>query len=133
MRDPYTQVEVTLVYGVLEEYDIITRCSRIQNAGEQTVFVNAAHSTCISFPTDQMDMITFYGSWGHERCAERASVRHGKITVDSARGISSHYQNPSAMPYFASMTSFAMPIKSSQLKSSKELREYSIPFSLQLT
>lgn len=97
MRDPYTLLEVTLVYGVLEEYDIITRCARIENGGEQTVFVNAAHSTCISFPTDQMDMISFYGSWGHERCAERTSVRHGKITVDSARGISSHYQNPSAI------------------------------------
>jgi len=30
MRDPYTQMEVTLVYGVLEEYDIITRCARME-------------------------------------------------------------------------------------------------------
>lgn len=97
MRDPYTDMEVTLVYGVLEDCDVITRCARIKNAGETTVYVNGAHSTCISFPTDNMDMITFYGSWGHERCAERTPVRHGKITVDSVRGISSHYQNPSAV------------------------------------
>lgn len=97
LRDPYTDMEVTLVYGVLEQYDIITRCARIRNGGEKTVYVNGAHSTCISFPTDKMDLITFYGSWGHERCAERTPVRHGKITVDSVRGISSHYQNPSAV------------------------------------
>jgi len=97
LRDPYTDMEVTLVYGVLEEHDIITRCARIRNMGKGTVYVNAAHSACISFPTDQMDMVSFYGSWGHERCPERTPVRHGKITVDSVRGISSHYQNPSTV------------------------------------
>lgn len=97
LRDPYTDMEVTLVYGVLEEHDIITRCARIRNMGKGTVYVNAAHSACISFPTDHMDMISFYGSWGHERCPERTPVRHGKITVDSVRGISSHYQNPSTV------------------------------------
>lgn len=97
LKDPYTSLEVILVYGVLEEYDIITRCARIKNGGTGNAYINGACSTCLSLASDQLDLITFYGSWGHERCVERTGVRHGKITVDSARGISSHYQNPSAI------------------------------------
>ncbi len=97
LRDFSSGIEVTLVYGVMEEYDIITRCARLCNTGEQEVFVHRAHSACVAFPTDKMDMISFYGSWGHERNMERMPVRHGKYTVDSTRGISSHYYNPSAV------------------------------------
>ncbi len=97
LEDLYTGIEVTLIYGVLEDCDLITRCARIRNKGKRPVFINTAHSACLSLPWDKLDVITFYGSWGHERCVERTGVRHGKITVDSTRGISSHYQNPSAV------------------------------------
>lgn len=94
LRDVATKVEVTLLYGVLESCDVITRHAIIQNMEDTTIFLNAAHSTCLTFPTDRMDQIDFYGSWGHERNAQRTAVRHGKSVVDSIRGISSHYYNP---------------------------------------
>lgn len=97
LKDVATNVEVLLRYGVLEEYDIITRCACICNKGTGKVRVNMAHSLCLTWESDQLDLLTFYGSWGHERCVERTAVRHGKITVDSIRGISSHYQNPAAV------------------------------------
>lgn len=97
VEDPYTHVQVTLLYGVLKEHDIITRAAIITNKGKGEISINAAHSTCVELPTDKLDIITFYGSWGNERNVERTAVRHGKITVDSARGISSHYQNPSVV------------------------------------
>lgn len=95
MRDSSSQIEVTLVYGVLGKYDVITRCARIYNVGNKNVFVQRAHSVCVAFSTDKLDAISFYGSWGHERNMERMPVRHGKYTIDSTRGISSHYYNPS--------------------------------------
>lgn len=97
LEDPYTHIQVTLLYGVLQECNIITRATIIKNAGEGSVSLNAAHSACIEFPTDKLDVMTFYGSWGNERKVERTAVRHGRITVDSTRGTSSHYQNPSVI------------------------------------
>lgn len=94
LQDIATKVEVTLFYGVLESCDVITRHAVIRNLEDTAITLHAAHSTCLSFPTDQMDQIDFYGSWGHERNAQRTPVRHGKTVVDSIRGISSHYYNP---------------------------------------
>lgn len=97
MEDPFTHISVTLFYGVNYEYDLITRAARITNNGCGPIAINGAASVSVDFNTDKMDLITFYGSWGHERNVERTALRHGKITVDSARGISSHYQNPAAV------------------------------------
>lgn len=94
MKDIATKVEAILLYGVLESQDIITRHVIIRNLEVTNITLNSAYSTCLTFPTDQMDQIDFYGSWGHERNVQRTSVRHGKSVVDSIRGISSHYYNP---------------------------------------
>ena len=74
LRDVATKVEVTLLYGVLESCDVITRHAIIQNMEDTTIFLNAAHSTCLTFPTDRMDQIDFYGSWGHERNAQSVDI-----------------------------------------------------------
>lgn len=97
LTDPCTKIAVTLLYGVYESCDLITRAALIKNQGGSTVQINRANSFNLDFDSDQLEILTFYGSWGNERNLERTPVRHGKITVDSARGISSHYQNPAVI------------------------------------
>ena len=94
LKDKASGVEVTLLYGVFEEYDVITRACRIRNGGETEVWLERALSACLDIQRDDLEMITFYGRHTMERLIERGKCRHGKIVADSLRGSSSHQQNP---------------------------------------
>ncbi len=93
LRDKASLVETVLLYGVLEEYDVITRACVIRNKGEG-VWLERALSACLDLQRDDLEMITFYGRHTMERSLERGMCRHGKITAESMRGTSSHQENP---------------------------------------
>ncbi|WP_294897780.1 alpha-galactosidase [uncultured Eubacterium sp.] len=94
LKDEVTQVEVHLLYGVLEEADIITRSVIIQNAGTETITVKKALSACLDFVHGDYDAISFYGRHAMERNPERVPVGHGTYRIGSRRGSSSHQYNP---------------------------------------
>lgn len=94
LKDKATGMEVLLQYSVLEELDIITRHAVIRNHTGETVKLNRALSCCLDFNTCNYDILTFYGRHPMERNLERTSVRHGKISIESVRGTSSHHHNP---------------------------------------
>lgn len=94
LKDTASAVEVTLYYGVFEEYDAITRACRIRNGGVGTVYLNQALSACLDFFRDDWEMLSFYGRHTMERMVQRRSIAHGRLSVDSVRGSSSHQQNP---------------------------------------
>lgn len=94
LKDKASQVEVVLLYGVLEEYDVITRACRIRNGGETRIWLERALSACLDIQRDDLEMITFYGRHSMERLVERGKCRHGKVAADSLRGSSSHQENP---------------------------------------
>ncbi|BCN32673.1 alpha-galactosidase [Anaeromicropila herbilytica] len=95
LRDRVTNLEVTLSYSVFYEYDVITRSVKVKNGGSNAIWLDRALSVCLDFANrSDFDYITFYGKHTFERQLERTKVRHGKTTVDSVRGCSSHQQNP---------------------------------------
>ena len=94
LADAAAQVEVELLYGVLEKYDLITRSVRVVNRGTQTVRLCRCASLCLDFTRSDLDMITFNGAHVMERCPSRAPLRPGIQSVDSVRGASSHQHNP---------------------------------------
>ena len=94
MRDAHAGIEAVLVYSVFEELDVITRSVRFTNVGDKPVKLTRALSACVEFDTEKMDMITLNGSWARERWIERAPLHHGKQSVDSCKGESSHQSNP---------------------------------------
>ena len=94
LKDQATDLEVTLLYGVLEDYDVITRACRIKNGNQDAVYLNRALTACLDFTTDHFDVISFYGKHNMERIMQRRNVCHGKVLIDSARGTSSHHENP---------------------------------------
>lgn len=97
LKDPYSALEVTLYYGVFEQFDIITRAAKITNNGDEPVYLNRALSVCLDFNHDQFDLITFYGKHNMERQTLRRPVTHGKQSIESVRGASSHHHNPFAI------------------------------------
>lgn len=94
LKDQATDLEVTLLYGVLEDYDVITRACRIKNGNKDSIYLNRALTACLDFTTDHFDVISFYGKHNMERMMQRRNVCHGKVLIDSARGTSSHHENP---------------------------------------
>ena len=94
LRDAAAQVEMELLYGVLEEYDLITRAVRVKNTGNEPVRLCRCASLCLDFVRSDLDMVTFNGAHVMERCPSRAPLRPGIQSVDSVRGASSHQHNP---------------------------------------
>lgn len=94
LEDIHSKVEVTLLYGVFLDMDIITRAVKVKNNGDGTIYLNRMLSMCIDFYENNYDFINFYGKHMLERQVERRSVTHGKISVESVRGVSSHHHNP---------------------------------------
>ena len=97
LEDTATHVQVELLYGVFEAYDLITRAVRIVNRGDAPVRLRRAASLCLDFPSADLDFITFDGGHVKERSLHRAHLRHGIQSVGSIRGISSHQHNPFVM------------------------------------
>ena len=94
LQDAHFGLQVTLYYGALNEYDIITRSVKITNQTTQEVYLNRALSACLELQDYDYDLISFYGKHNMERMFQRRPVCHGKQVVDSVRGTSSHQQNP---------------------------------------
>lgn len=97
LKDRVSQVEVSLLYGVLEEEDIITRSAVIRNVGEHKVTLKKASGACLDFLTGDFDVVKFYGRHTMERNMERTPLGHGTTAFGSRRGMSSHQYNPAVI------------------------------------
>ncbi|HIQ61442.1 MAG TPA: alpha-galactosidase [Candidatus Enterenecus faecium] len=94
LKDAHTGLEVTLLYGILEELDLITRAVRVHNGGETPVALTRVMSLCLDFPAGKRDYITLGGAYAREREPVRAHLTQGTHSVGSVRGTSSHQSNP---------------------------------------
>lgn len=94
MFDKHLGMEAVLIYTAFNDLDVITRSVRITNKGTAPFKLTRVHSMCVDFDDDGYDMITLNGSWARERVIERSKLHHGKQSVDSVKGESSHQSNP---------------------------------------
>lgn len=97
LKDAVSGVEVELLYGVIEELDIITRSAVIRNGGEGMITVEKAGGACIDLLHGNYDLLSFYGRHAMERNMQRASIGHGSTVIGSRRGASSHQYNPAVI------------------------------------
>ena len=97
LQDKYSDIEVTLRYGILPKLDIITRCASIANKGSETVILTKVASLCLDIPHGKWEWVHFHGRHTMERVAERSELIHGIQESSSKRGTSSHHQNPSVL------------------------------------
>lgn len=94
LEDASAQVGITLLYGVLPEYNVITRSARIRNSGTGKIYLEKAVAACLDWVGGDFDLICFYGRHAMERNVQRTSVAHGAQVIGSRRGTSSHQYNP---------------------------------------
>lgn len=94
LEDAVSNLEVTLLYGVMEECDVITRAVKIRNRSSVSVRLEKAASCSFDMLYGSYDLICFHGRHGMERIPERDSVTKGKRVLESRRGTSSHHMNP---------------------------------------
>lgn len=96
--DEVINLEVTLIYTVFDEYDVIIRSAEFKNLSDKPIRIDRAYSSCLELYTEKRDVIYFPGSWARERYMERAEIRRGeKIDISNARGGSGHNMNPFAI------------------------------------
>lgn len=94
LRDAVSNVTVDLYYCVLEAYDILTRYACIRNGGAEALQIRRAMSASVDFDHTRYDVISNYGTHCRERQIERHALQHGRFTLSSRRGASSHVHNP---------------------------------------
>ena len=96
LADPVIGLAADLLYTTFEKEDVITRSVILKNTAEQPIYLTKVMSACLDLDcTDEKyDILTLHGSWGRERQMERRSLMHGKQSVGSVRGESSHQEHP---------------------------------------
>ena len=88
---------VRLLYGVVEDCDLITRAAVVENTGSAPLTLRGVPSAVLDFGRKDLDLITFDGEWAAERTPHRAALRPGVQMVNSVSGIPAHFHNPSAV------------------------------------
>ena len=95
IEDAISKVQVTLLYSVFEEADIIMRATRVHNGGPEKIFLKRIMSINMDYMNGRdLDIISLPGRYGQERQVERQKLTHHVHKIRSGRGISSHQQNP---------------------------------------
>ena len=97
LKDKVNGLAVTLLYGVFDGADVITRSALFENEGSGTIRLDKAASACLDLPFGQWELIHFQGRHCMECLPERAPLGHSVQTLRSARGASSHQHNPFAI------------------------------------
>ncbi len=94
LADKASNINIILYYTVFEEYDIITRSTKIVNLSEKPIDIKRISSACVDFYDSSLEIVHLPGSWARERHIERSKPNHGIMRFDSKRGASGHCENP---------------------------------------
>ena len=93
-EDKAIGLTVVLEYSVFTEVDAIARSVKVMNTGSQPMVLDKVMSGCLDMDNQDFEMITLHGSWARERHIERKKLGHGKHSVSSQRGETSHQEHP---------------------------------------
>lgn len=94
MIDSLTGLNVSLLYTVFNNLNVITRTVKFTNEGTQKLRLLKAMSMSVDFDNSDYDMLQLSGSWSREKNIYKRKLVPGVQAVDSLRGISSAQQNP---------------------------------------
>ena len=94
LADDTAGLMAVLSYTVFRDHNVITRSVRFTNEGGQPLQLLRAFSMSVDMPHSDYELLNLHGSWARERSIDRRLLTSGIHTVASARGSSSHQQNP---------------------------------------
>lgn len=85
---------VTLQYSVFAEANVITRSVLLCSTAQEPIILDRVLSTSVDFADSDFRLLQLSGAWGRERMVAERSLTQGLQAIESARGASSHQQNP---------------------------------------
>ncbi len=93
LRDDVLGLEVKLNYSLFAGIDAVVRSACITNCSGVPLTLTKALSACLDMDNDGFDFISLHGAWARERHIDRSPLFHGKMSVSSTRGETSHQHN----------------------------------------
>ena len=93
-EDSHIGLRAVLSYTVFEDVDVITRSVRVINNGKDTLYLTKVFSACLDMDNRDFEALSLHGAWARERQIQCVPVSHGKFSVESIRGESSHQDHP---------------------------------------
>lgn len=94
LLDELINLEIILSYTIFEKNDAVSRSVKLINKGSEKLHLEQVMSLCLDLPDCDYEMLQLSGAWGRERFPQFRKLVPGIQSVESARGASSHYQNP---------------------------------------
>ena len=94
LYDELIQVTLCLQYTIFENSAAIARSVKFSNNSDQKYQLKTALSLNLDLPDANYEWLQFSGAWGRERHLYKTPLRPGIQAINSARGASSHMQNP---------------------------------------
>ena len=94
LEDTLTSLNVTLIYTLFNNLNVISRSVRFSNNGNKSLKLLRALSASVDFRDNEFELITLYGSHTNEKNIARRPIVSGIQMVDSCRGASSPQQAP---------------------------------------
>ncbi|EIA32395.1 alpha-galactosidase [Ligilactobacillus salivarius] len=94
LYDELIQVTLCLQYTIFENSAAIARSVKFSNNSDQKYQLKTALSLNLDLPDADYEWLQFSGAWGRERHLHKTPLRPGIQAINSARGASSHMQNP---------------------------------------
>ncbi len=92
-EDKSLGLRAVLSYSVFGDTDVIARSVRFENVGGGELYLEKAMSFCMDMDNPGFDVLTLHGSWARERHMERKPLGHGKFSVSTLRGETSHQEH----------------------------------------
>jgi len=92
--DHILNVELTLLYTILEDENAIARSARFKNNGKESIDLTNAMSMCLDLPDYNYEWVQLSGAWSRERHIKTRKLEQGIQSIESIRGNSSHQHNP---------------------------------------
>ena len=94
LYDELIQVTLCLQYTIFENSAAIARSVKFSNNSDQKYQLKTALSLNLDLPDANYEWLQFSGAWGRERHLYKTPLRPGIQAINSAKGASSHMQNP---------------------------------------
>ena len=93
-QDQVLGLTVILIYTAFEDTDVIARSVKVRNDGAEEIYLTKVMSMSMDMDDEEFELLTMHGSWARERKVEYRKVGHGRQSVASSRGESSHQDHP---------------------------------------
>ena len=97
LKDRLLGLTVVLHYTIFRDSPIIARSATIMNQGTQQLVLDRAMSLSVDLPDCRYDMTDFVGAWARERHPQKHRLHIGIQAIESLRGASGHFANPTAL------------------------------------